>query len=97
VKFLQNENKKLTQKLKIPKNSSSNSLENLAGALYAEEYRTNKKLREQMSKLELDLKLKSNEIEMKEFEINELVSEIEELKFSMKNSKIENFKSFLVE
>lgn len=93
LKKLQDENQKLKQKLRniASKSSASsasssskgeNSLENLAGALYTEEYKTNKKLREQLQTMEAELKFKSKELEVKEAEVQDLVGEIEEMKVS---------------
>ncbi|KAG5666651.1 hypothetical protein PVAND_014667 [Polypedilum vanderplanki] len=80
IKKLQEDNRKLidTQNKLIRSTSKSpeNSLENLAGTLYAEEYKLNERLKEQ-------IKLYEKEIEVKDLEIRDLNAEIEELKMAI--------------
>lgn len=84
IKKLQDENKKLidVQNRLLSTTSPETSLENVTGTLYAEEYKLNTKLKEQLLKLEIEIKLKQKEVEEKDLEIRDLAEEVHELKLS---------------
>lgn len=77
IKQLHNENQKLIAEHKKFKISS---LDNLAGSLYAEEYKLNEDLKDHVARLQVELKLKEKELEGKNGEIQHLHEEVEFLR-----------------
>lgn len=77
LKKLEGENQKLSAEAKKYRITS---FDNLAGSLYAEEYKLNENLKDEVTKLEFELKLKQKEAEVKDFELKHLNEEVEFLR-----------------
>lgn len=77
MRKLEEENQKL---LADHRRFRISSLDNLAGSLYAEEYKLNENLKNQVKKLEVELKLKDKEMMAKDVEIKNLNEEVEFLR-----------------
>lgn len=77
LKKLEGENQKLSSEAKKYRVTS---FDNLAGSLYVEEYKLNETLKDEVTKLEFELKLKQKEVDVKDFELKHLNEELEFLR-----------------